>query len=248
MRHAISALSLLLLTTALIGSAFAEDKPLTRDAAKALFDKSDRALNEAWAAAKKALSEEEFTKLKEDQRAWVEYRDYLARSPMFTGADVQGELPLDAPEYLQAAAGLEDERTEWLKGLVHEWKDDSLSGKWTDSRGGTVEIVEQDGHLFFTVTCVRGPTSHSGDLEGVAVWNSPIGWFSDKGREKDKTDETNLSFVLRDKMIEITGANTGYYHGARAYFDGKYVRVKSLDSKAQAELISSAKANQAPAK
>lgn len=244
MRYAISALSLLLLTTACIGSARAEDKPLTREAAKALFDKADHALNEAWAAAKKALSEEEFTKLKEDQRAWVEYRDYLARSPMFTGADRQGELSLDDPEYLQAAAGLEDDRTEWLKGLIQDWNVEGLTGAWSDSRGGSIQIVEKDGQLYFAIMCTRGPTSHSGDLSGVAVWNSPIGWFSDKGRDKNKSDETNLSFVLSDRKLEITGANTGYYHGARAYFDGSYVRVQTLTDEQKATVIKAAKSGE----
>lgn len=246
MRHAISALCLLLLTTALIGSAFAEDKPLTREAAKALFDKADRALNEAWATAKKVLPESDFNKLKEDQRAWVEYRDYLARSPMFTGADVQGDLPLESPEYLQAAAGLEDERTEWLKGLVAAWKDETLTGCWSDSYGGSIKVVEKDNHLYFLIEVVRGPTSHIGDISGVAVWNSTIGWFSDKGRDKDKTDETNLSFILRDKKLEVIGANTGYYHGARAYFDGSYVKVKSLSAKEQEKIVKAAKTGEVP--
>ncbi|MFC5458104.1 lysozyme inhibitor LprI family protein [Prosthecobacter fluviatilis] len=248
MRHAISALSLLLLITAGTGSARAEEKPLTRDAAKVLFDKADRALNEAWAAVKRKLPEKDFNKLKEDQRSWVEYRDCLARSPLFTGAGGQDDLPLDAPEYLEAAAGLEDERSEWLKGLIHEWKDETLSGVYSDSRGGRVEVAEEGGHLYFSISVVRGPTSHGGDISGVAVWNAPIGWYSDKGIDKDKSDETNLSFVLRERKLEITGANTGYYLGARAYFDGSYVKVKTLDVKAHSEMVKAAKKGQLPEK
>ena len=60
---------LLLLCAAFLGSSQAqEEKKLTPKQAKALFDKADKALNEAWAAAKSALSEDEFNKLKEDQR------------------------------------------------------------------------------------------------------------------------------------------------------------------------------------
>lgn len=245
MRIAISFFTLLL-AAVFISSAHAQEKQLSPKEAKALFDKADHALNTAWAAAKEALPETEFNKLKEEQRAWVEYRDYLARSPMFTGADAQGDLALDSPEYLEAAASLEDERTTWLKGLIHEWKDETLTGHWTDSYGGSIDVVERDGHLYFVVQCVRGPTSHVGDLAGVAVWNSTIGWFSDKGRDKDKTDETNLSFVLRDKKLEIVGANTDYYHGARAYFDGSYVKVKSLDAKAQTKIVKAAKSGEVP--
>ncbi len=224
----------------------AQGKPLTAKAARVLFDKADQALNEAWAAAKQKLPEADFNQLKEDQRAWVEYRDYLARSPMYSGADAQGDLPLEAPEYLEAAASLEEERTTWLKGLVHEWKDETLTGLWTDSYGGSIEVVEREGHLHFIIQCVRGPTSHVGGLSGIAVWNPNIGWFSDKDRDKEKTDETNLSFILRDKRLEIVGANTGYYHGARAYFDGSYVKVKALDAKAQAKIVKAAKSGEVP--
>jgi len=245
MRNAISFFTLLLLTVCL-STGSAQDKPMSAKEARAAFDKADHALNAAWAAARQALPETDFNKLKEDQRAWVEYRDYLARAPMYTGADAQGDLALDSPEYLEAAAGLEDMRSEWLKGLIHEWKDATLTGKWTDSYGGSIEVVEREGRLYFSISVVRGPTSHGGEISGIAVWNSKIGWFSDKGLDKEKTDETNLSFILRDKKLEVIGANTGYYHGARAYFDGSYVKVKALDAKAQAKIVKAAKSGDLP--
>lgn len=245
MRNTISCL-LLLLAASFSTVHAQQDKPLSAKEAKAMYDRADQALNLAWAAAKQKLPEADFNKLKEDQRGWVEYRDALARSPMYAGAEGQDELALDAPEYQQAAASLEDERTTWLKGLIHEWKDETLTGRWTDSYGGSIEIVEREGHLHFVIECVRGPTSHMGGLAGIAVWNSTIGWFSDKGRDKDKTDETNLSFVLSDKRLEINGANTGYYHGARAYFNGSYVKVEALDAKAQARVVKAAKSGEVP--
>lgn len=235
-----------LFLTLFLSVALAQDKALTAKAARAAYETADRDLNAAWAAAKKALSEAEFNVLKEEQRAWVEHRDYLARSPMYTGADAQGELTLDAPEYLEAAAGLAEMRTNWLMGLIRETNDDTLTGVWTDSFGGHIEFVEREGHLHFVMECVRGPTSHTGGLAGIAVWNSPIGWFSDKGREEGKADETNLSFNLRGRKLEIIGANTGHYHGARAYFDGAYVKVQALNAKAQAMIVKAAKLGEVP--
>lgn len=221
---------------------------LTPKQAKARFERADKALNDAWAAAKAALPESEFNKLKESQRAWVDYRDYLARSPLYTGADSQGELALDSPEYLSAAAGLEDMRTDWLKALVNAQKkaDDNLSGIWTDSYGGTLQIVEQEGQIFFIIECVRGPTSHLGGLSGVAAWNQTIGWFSDKGRDKEKEEVTSLSFILRDNQLEVIGANTGHYHGARAYFDGSYVKSGGINAKAQAKVVKAAQSGELP--
>lgn len=238
----------LLLCAAFITPSFAqEDQKPTPQQAKAHFEKADKALNDAWAAAKKALTEGEFAKLKEDQRGWVEYRDYLARSPMFTGAESHGDLALDSPEYLEAAAGLAEMRTQWLKGLVREWKtEEPLTGLWTDSYGGRIQIVENEGTLLFWISCVRGPTSHLGDLPGIATWNQPLGWFSDKGRDKEKTEETNLCFILRDRKLEVVGANTGYYHGARAYFNGEYVKVSQLTAKEQAKVIKAAKTGELP--
>jgi uncharacterized protein YecT (DUF1311 family) len=246
MRHTVI-LFTLLLSAALCFTVEAQDKKLTAGQAKAFYEKADKALNEAWAAAKAALPESEFTELKEEQRGWVEYRDYLARSPMYTGAEADGELSLDAPEYLEAAAYLAQDRTKWLKGLVREWgTDETLTGVWSDSHGGTVQIVEQDGRLHFIVECVRGPTSHLGGLAGIAAWNQTIGWFSDKGRDPAKEGETNLSFILRDRKLEIIGANTGEYHGVRAYFDGEYVKTGTLGAKQQAKVVKSAKTGELP--
>lgn len=234
------------LAAASFGSA---QESLSPEQAKAKFDKADKALNAAWAEAKAALPEDEFEKLKESQRAWVDYRDYLARSPLYSGADSQEELPVDSPDYLSAAAELEDVRTEWLRGLARKWDaEEGLTGVWTDSYGGTLEVVERDGQIFFIVSCVRGPTSHLGDLAGVAEWNQTIGWFSDADRkEEGKEGVTNLAFVLRDdNQLEIIGANTGHYHGVRAYFDGHYVKTGKLNAKAQAKVVKAAKTGEIP--
>ncbi|MGV3661048.1 MAG: lysozyme inhibitor LprI family protein [Prosthecobacter sp.] len=235
---------LLLFSFLTLGASLAQDA-LTPRQARAKFEKADKALNEAWAAAKAKLPEAEFNKLKDSQRAWVEYRDYLARSPLYSGADSQGELALDSAEYLSAAAELEDMRTEWLQALVEEKpEDETLTGVWTDSYGGTLQVVEREGELFFIIECVRGPTSHIGGLSGVAAWNQTIGWYSDKGVDKEKEEVTSLSFTMRDNQLEIIGANTGHYHGARAYFDGSYVKTGALNTKAQAKVVKAAKSGE----
>lgn len=238
---------LVLLGAALIGTASSPAQNANSKQARALFEKADQALNAVWATAKSTLSEGEFNALKSDQKAWVEHRDYLARSPMYTGAEADGELSLDSPHYLKAAAAITEERTVWLKGLVREWQvEEPLTGVWSDSYGGMIEVVEKDGKLHFVISCVRGPTSHLGGLAGIAAWNNTIGWFSDKGREEGKEEETNLAFVLRNRKLEVLGAQTSNYHGARAYFDGEYVKVRSLDVKKQSQVLQAAKTGELP--
>jgi uncharacterized protein YecT (DUF1311 family) len=219
----------------------AQDKTPTLKEAKADFDKADRALNAAWEAVKKDYGESRMAALKEEQRAWVEYRDYTSLSPGFSGAPADEAKAKQSAEYFSTAASLTTTRTAWLKGLIAKDTGDSITGKWNDSYGGWLEIVEKDGRLYFTIEVVRGPTAHVGGLAGIAAWNTSIGWYSDKGLDKTKSEETNLSFVQRDGKMQLTGANTSHYHGARAYFDGDYVKVGSLDAKAQAAVIKSAK-------
>jgi len=139
------------------------------------------------------------------------------------------------------AAALTQSRADWLRGRVKN-EDDSLTGLWIDSFGGTLEIVQEKDRLFFEFEVVRGPTFHMGSIAGVATWNPPLGWFSDKGRDKEKTEETNLAFVSRGALLEVIGAQTSYYHGARAYFDGGYCKVGALDEKRRAEIVKEAEA------
>jgi uncharacterized protein YecT (DUF1311 family) len=213
-----------------------EQKAKTLPETKAAFVKADKALNDAWAAAKKALPESEFAELQIKQRDWVKYREDLARGANRDNAEPEGK---QTAAYFETAAEMTSSRADWLRGRVKN-EDESLTGIWSDSFGGTIEIVQEKDRLLFTIKVVRGPTFHTGSIAGVAKWNAPLGWFSDTGRDKEKSEESNLGFVSRGNILEIIGANTTYYHGARAYFDGAYCKVAALDEKQKEEVIKSA--------
>lgn len=217
----------------------AEEKPKTLAEAKAAFAKADKALNDAWAAAKKALDESEFAELQMKQRQWVLYRDDRARGEERHKSDADAKK---SPDYWETAAELTQARADWLRGRIRNDTDPVLTGLWIDSYGGTVEVVQEKDRLLFVIEVVRGPTFHTGSLAGVATWNDPLGWFSDKGRDKEKPEETNVAFIRRGFVLELIGANTSYYHGARAYFDGEYCKTGDLDAKAKAEVTKSAEA------
>jgi len=170
----------------------------------------------------------------------VEYRDHLASSPTYSGEAGDEAAAKNSPGYFSAAADLTEARTKWLRGLFSQAPMESMTGEWTDSYGGRADIVEKDGKLHFVFNCVRGPSAHLGDLAGIASWNKTLGWFSDKGRDKDKTDETNIAFIL-DGVLRVHGANTQHYHGARAYFDGEYIKTGKLTDKTAAQVIKAAK-------
>ncbi len=231
----------------LAGSAVAEDakrREPSASEAQAASERADRELNEAWNAAKKALTPTEFASLREEQRSWTEYRDNTALPPGAAATPAKEKAARASADYFSSAAELTVSRTRWLKALIREDAGDSLTGEWSDGYGGQILIFEKDGKLYFDFDVVRGPTSHVGGIAGIASWNSPLGWFSDKGREKDRADETNLAFVQRNRKLEIVGANTQPYHGARAYFDGNYVKLGPLTAKQQKEVVATAKSGQ----
>lgn len=219
----------------------AEEKPPTLAEAKAAFAKADQALNAAWDAAKKKLDESKFTWLKNSQKEWLAYRDAMALSPSYSGAPDDEAAAKNSQEYFSTAAALTDERTAWINGVINAENGDTITGVWGDSYGGHLEIVEKEGKLYFTLAVVRGPTAHLGNIAGIGVWNSPIGWFSDKGIDPQKEGETNIAFVLKIDEMQITTANASEYHGARAYFDASYVKVGKLDEKRQAAVMKEAK-------
>ncbi len=211
--------------------------------AKAAFAKADRALNQAWSVAKAAMADGRApAELTQHQRDWLQYRDYQAGWE----SEQAGEKdPKRSAIWHTVAAQLTTSRADWLRGRARTIApEETLTGLWIDSYGGTLRVVQQEGRLLFTCEVVRGPTYHTGEIAGIASWNQRIGWFSDKGRDPQKSDETNLAFVDREGCLELIGANTGEYHGARAHFDGVYCKVGTLSAAEQAALIKEAESGE----
>jgi len=194
------------------------------------------------------LDEGRFAGLREDQRGWVEWRDHIANSPNYSDAPADPDHPGKSVGYYSAAADMSDDRAKWLQAYVKQNKspDDTLTGRWSDSHNGWVDIVEKDGQIYFVFDVVRGRGANIGAIAGVARWHNRIGWFSDKGRDKDKTDEANLSFVYNQPELQVIEAGADYYHGHNATFDGDYVKVDSLDAKKQKEIIKAGTSGEVP--
>ncbi|MEX2386826.1 MAG: hypothetical protein WD534_03025 [Phycisphaeraceae bacterium] len=96
--------------------------------------------------------------------------------------------------------------------------------------------------VVFDLEVSRGPTSHYGRIAGTADRNGALARFTDRNaptRRQFKFEgdgDTWLSFIRRGPTLEVVGVNTASYHGARAYFDGHYVRVAPLTDVAVTEV------------
>jgi hypothetical protein len=132
---------------------------------------------------------------------------------------------------------MDSERAQFLNGLVKHRDSDTVDGVWSDGIGGRLLLMQEPSGIRFAFSAVRGQENQEGAIAGKALWNKPIGWFSDSGRLPSKTAETSLSFVLDAFKIQVVGANTLFYHEAPAAFDGAYYKTESLDDATRAELL-----------
>ncbi len=95
-------------------------------------------------------------------------------------------------------------------------------GVYSDGDGGRIEIKKGSSGYEFTMTCVRGETSHSGEVTGVIPKiKTKLTW---KDSPKDTTCE--LEFTFSDYKIEVNEKECSVFHGARAYFSGKYRKIE----------------------
>ena len=110
-----------------------------------------------------------------------------------------------------------DEKARWF-GI---WKRESFS----NAVSGTLEIynVNHDG-FYFNLLVVHG--SHIGEFE------QEYAKFIDKNKAiftiKDIDEICKLEFIKLNENILIQESNCTYYHGMRAYFDGKYSLKKDF--------------------
>lgn len=212
--------------TALTCPAAPRELPLKE--AREEFARVDQTLNEVYRKAKEELPDHEFETVRDEQRAWIAYRDARAAdAARFNSGVESGKEPSD-PEYWKALSYLTETRIEILRGwMMRNDFERKWEGVWIDGYGGELSIAEDsNGEMRFTISVVRGPTYHTGAIAGRAVANEITARFST--RIDDDEAETWLTFLREDGRIRVIGENTQFYHGARAYFDGRYLRIREL--------------------
>lgn len=206
--------------------------------AKAEFVEADKQLNEEYQQTRKALKESRFEALREEQRAWLRYRDARSLAAVhYDDRSVPEGQEKTSPWYWQKMADLTQNRTE----MVRAWRDkrrwdEPLTGRYADDYGGSMLLLQKDDKLYFLIEVVRGPTYHLGSIAGVAQLNSHLARYSDNDTE-NKKKETWVTFLTGGQRIKLITANAQYYHGARAYFDGDYLRVADLTAEEKKAVI-----------
>lgn len=198
------------------------------------FTRQDKALNQVYGELKKELEPHLFGIVQKEQRDWVEYRDYI--SEWQKGY----EDTSDEEAQLEMAAGLTESRVEWLQAWKSEGKHEGLEGEYRDSYGGLLQIVKEGEQYYFALDVVRGPTFHLGIVGGKLRVNGSTAWFEMRGGD-DGTSLTWLTFVPTEDgsgRIRVVSENAQHLCGARAYFDGRYLRLGAVSQEDRAKVIS----------
>lgn len=211
----------------LVGCAFAQTTPAELKKSKADHARADAKLNAAYKAAMATLEDNEKEALKKDQRAWLAYRDDMAKAQVKQAGD-DPEKPEDSSAYWDMMAGMCDERTDWLGSYTKELPE-GLTGEWGDSHGGHVYLQERKDGVAFGIEVVRTRAFNIGGIAGLAKKSGKGASFVDKATADQPSGPCKLFFTLDDSgNLTVRGENTDSYHGHNAFFDGTYRKVAKL--------------------
>jgi uncharacterized protein YecT (DUF1311 family) len=206
-----------------------EDEAAKLEQAKQRFAAADAELNKAFQEVRSKLSGSALIDLRDRQREWLKHRDYMASDQPRQNGFEGGDFKL-SPDYWEAMADLTKERTQFLRSAFDSTLPKGITGVYQDSYGGALQLEETAEGIVFSIIVVRGPTTHTGGLTGVAARKGGGAVYKEKIEPPEDRKPTELAFAFVDgHIVKLTGKNTEYYHGARAYFDGTYFKVAKLE-------------------
>lgn len=197
--------------------------------AKRRFATADAELNKTFATLRKTLPADEFKDLRDGQRKWLEHRDYIsADQPRQNG--FHGDDPKKSADYWISMAELTESRTEFLRAAYDRSLPRGITGAYDDSAGGLLDLEERKDGVAFRITVVRGPTSHTGGLSGLATLTGDTASYKEVVEPGEDRAPCELTFTFsKGHVVKVDGKNTEYYHGMRAYFVGTYFKIGKLD-------------------
>ncbi len=187
---------------------------------------ADLRLNSTYRWLRKRLPAAEKQELKKDSRAWIHYKTFQCGFE----AEMQHKTlkdPRDTETFFSCIHGYTVSREQYLRqAFGYEGVSKStIDGEYRDTFGGTLSLQTRNGALHFQLNVVRGPTHHTGEIKGVLQRNGDVGSFSTKD-EMSPPQMCQIQASFRPFRISLKATNCSYFHGARAYFDGLYRKVK----------------------
>jgi len=198
----------------------------TLEKARQRCQEADALLNKTYKSTCDELSKEQALKLRELQRAWWQSRDEKAESSLsFNG--IHTDKPKESVEYWQYKASLTEERREFLRVYSGRAIARGISGEYSDFSGGNLRLKETKKGITFSLTAVRGPAAHTGEISGTATRHGDGAIYTEIVAPEEGRKACEITFTFVDGHIaKVTGKNTDYYGGAGVIFDGTYFKTR----------------------
>jgi uncharacterized protein YecT (DUF1311 family) len=195
------------------------------------YTEADSWLNEIYGSARKKLNSS--ADLKKRETEWIGYRDYFVEQSSETAA--RSESSSKEVARLQVLRDLTMSRIRFIRTLLDDSLPAGITGVYNDEYGGELELEQDKKGAKFSLSVVRGPTSHTGEVSGHFNFNGNTGVFRDSDPSEGEPPAEIRFKILDDRRIEIKARNDGYLHGARAYFDGVYFKSGPLTKSIELE-------------
>ncbi|MGE3536712.1 MAG: lysozyme inhibitor LprI family protein [Candidatus Tectimicrobiota bacterium] len=192
------------------------------------FTAADRELNAVYQHLTTTIEMPRKQAMKEQSRRWIEYKE--AHCLEATGIALSLDLPevKRRPEYLECLYDLTVARTAYLKkAFGQEGVAPGLAGAYDDGFGGTLTLRASGSDTYtFQLEVVRGPTFHTGEVEGRIRLPAKTATFVQKTDCGGDIPCCRLTFTRQPLFLRIASEGCEYLHGARAYFPGNYWKVQ----------------------
>lgn len=212
------------------------------------FHKVDNSLNNVYKQLKNRIQPAVAQLMQKQSRNWIKYKEYQCgwQSQIETGKNN------DSATYYKCLSELTRERTTYIKSAFSKRHNPAgLAGSYDDAFGGLLSIHSlaksdpvvtrledplrgpvklpafKEGTKYkFKIEVVRGPTAHIGEIEGEFIIQNGMGLYMEPAVSELSDGKCKLEFTMHVYSIAIREKQCGYYHGARAFFDGTFYRIK----------------------
>jgi len=191
--------------------------------AKKRWREADSMLNAKYELLRKEVSPERFTELRQLQKKWLEYRDFMAKyQPSWMP---ESKFPLEQSiDYWDSMEELTRTRLEFLQAWLGKGVEPGITGIYQDFEGGTLTLKQTVKGLKFLLEVVRGRNAHTGEISGMARVEGQNAFFADS---EPSAGKLTFNFV-NGHEVKLEEENTGSYGGTGVYFGGEYFKVNSM--------------------
>lgn len=178
----------------------AQDKP-TLEQAREKFEAADALLGKTCKETCDGLDKTGAAALQKKQQAWLKFRDAKAESLLPADAEGKKSDPKLSVDYWETMTGYTEVRIDFL----HAWSGKNLppgiTGEYTDSEDGDLQLEETKDGIEFSFSVVRGNASHAGQITGIIQPKGGKAYFKEKLEDGQKGPPCELAFAFTDGHI-----------------------------------------------